>query len=183
MFLLAPGYTYCLRHTVLLSMSKTLTLKTAQGIWNILPHSKVEKSTTNTIWKGRLIEHQRKNSGSKKDFKSSSDSEAKSSWVTTPLQRFKVGRTSTFTWRPAIHFQDIILAIWASERPSNRRVPFLCQFMDWTSPICCWRSRAKRHALTLFRILPSSVLDMRRNLGLLGKPELKKTVQVNWSLY
>ena len=58
MCLLATGYTNCMRHTVLLSMSKPLTIKTAQGIWNILPHSKVEKSTTNTIWKGRLVKRQ-----------------------------------------------------------------------------------------------------------------------------
>ena len=126
MCLLTTGYTNCMRHTVLLSMSKPLTLKTAQGIWNILPHSKIEKSTSNTIWKGRSIEGQNKSSrwnkitidfplhpvnvnhtsGSKKDFKSSLDSEAKSSCMTTPLQRFKVGWTSTFNWRPARHFKD-----------------------------------------------------------------------------
>ena len=32
----------------------------------------------------------------------------------------------------------------------------------------------KRQALTLFKILPSSVQDMRRNMGLLCKPKLKK---------
>ena len=62
MCLLATGYTNCLRHTVLLSMSKPLKLKTVQGIWNILPHSKVEKCTTNMIWEGRLIKRQNKSS-------------------------------------------------------------------------------------------------------------------------
>ena len=107
-------------------MSKPLTLKKVQGIWNILLHSKVEKSTTNTIWKRRSIKGQNKSSrwnkitidfpaypvkvshtfGLKEGFKSSSDSEAKSSCVRTPLQKFKVEWTSTFTWRPAIDFKD-----------------------------------------------------------------------------
>ena len=40
MSLLAIGCTNCFRHrpTMLLSMFNPLTLKTAQGIWNILPH-------------------------------------------------------------------------------------------------------------------------------------------------
>ena len=62
MCLLATGNTNYLRHTVLLSVSKPLTLKIAQGIWNILPHSKVEKSTTNMIRKGRPIKCQNKSS-------------------------------------------------------------------------------------------------------------------------
>ena len=169
MCLLATGYTNCLSHAVLLSKSKPLTLKTVQWIWNILPHSKVEKSTTNTIRNWGHIKCQNKTSRwnknnidfpvypvdvnhtfrFKENFKSSSDFEAKSSSVTTPLQRFKVGWTSVFTWRLAIHFKDIILATWASVRPSKIRVPFLCLVTDWTSAICCWRSRAKRQKFYL----------------------------------
>ena len=58
MCFLATGHTNCLRHAVFLSMSKPLTLRTAQGIWNILPHSKVEKSITNMIKKRGLIKCQ-----------------------------------------------------------------------------------------------------------------------------
>ena len=64
--------------------------------------------------------------------------------------------------------------IRTSERPSNKRVPFLCLLTDFTSPICCWRSQAKRQALTLCNLFSSSLQDMSRNVGLLGKPELKK---------
>ena len=113
-------------------------------------------------------------SSTRNDFKTSSDSEVKSWFVMTPLQRFKVGWFSTLTWRQAIHFKEITLAICTSVRTSKRRVPFLCLVTDWTSPICCWRLWAKRQALTHFRVLPSSVLDRMRNLSLPGKPELKK---------
>ena len=88
-------------------------------------------------------------------------------------QWFRVVWTSTFTWRPAMHFKDIILVIWASIRPSNRKVPFLCLVTDWTSPIYCWKSRTKWQSLTHFNIIPSLMQDISKNLGLLGKPELK----------
>ena len=122
-------------------------------------------------------------SGSKKDFKSSSDSEAKSSCVTIglPLQRFTLGLTSLLTSRLALHLKAINLFIWSCF--DLGRFIFVCLFTDRNSPICLRRSPVERQVLILFNVLPSSVQDISKYLGLLGIPELKKTVQVNWSLY
>ena len=147
MCLLATGYTNCLRYTVLLSMSKPLTLKTVQGIWNILPHLKAEKSTTNMIWKGRLIECQKKSS----------------QWNTISIDLPAYPVDVNHTFRPYERLQIVLgfrrevfmsddtlakvqgvinfhlyleagytlyLVIWTSEQPSNRRVLFLCRFTD-----------------------------------------------------
>ena len=186
MCLLATGNTNCLRNADFLSMSKprkgfgtncrTRRLENPQRIrseWEGLPNIRISvvagTKIPSTFWHipWTLTTHL----GSKKDLKSSLVSEAKSSCVTTPLQRFKMEWTSTFTWRPAILLKDLILVIWAFVWPSIRRVPFFCLFTDWTSPICCWRSRAKRQALPLFNVLYSSIQEFSRNLSLLGKPE------------
>ena len=133
------------------------TFKSIRDLY-ILRLSKVEKFTPNTMRKRGFIECQNQRSqwnkitidfpaytvlwrfttvlDSKKDCKSSSDSEAKPLCVTTPINWFKVGWTSIFTRRPAMHFKDIILVIWASVRPSNRKVPLLCLLNDYNSPIC-----------------------------------------------
>ena len=185
MCLLAIDYTNCLRHAVLLSMSKPLTLKTAQGIRNILPHSKVEKSTTNMIRKRSLsnirigvvdgikIPSTFQNilwtlstpSGLKKDFKFP---RIKKRSLGVWLHAYKGSRWDGLPPLPGGGYplqRHIILVIWASVQPSKRRVPFLCLFMEWTSTICCWRLRVKWQALTLFNVLSSSIQDISRNLG------------------
>ena len=52
---LATGYTNSLRHAVLLNMSKCLSLKTEKGIWDIPPHSKVEKTALKWLEREGLL--------------------------------------------------------------------------------------------------------------------------------
>ena len=50
---------------------------------------------------------------------------------------------------------------------------------DWMSAICCWRSRVKQQALTLFKVLPSSIQES----WFARQTWTEETIQVNKFLY
>ena len=192
MCLLAAGYTNCLRHTVILSMSIPLTLKTAQGIWNILPHSKFEKSKTNTIWKGRSIKRQNKTTrwnkitidflaypgddnhtlGLKETLLPRIQKRSLHVWQHTykglrwcglpPLPGGRLYTINTQSWRFG-HRSDLLTEWYHSSVDLRTELP---------QSVVADRERNDRH-LTFFKVSPSSVQDMSRNLGLLGKPNWK----------